>query len=405
MSTRRQFDKATIDQLLGSSSTEKDLFGPEGVIRQLSAALMERMLAAEMDHHLGRLQGERSDDGNVRNGYGRKKVRTGEGDVEIAVPRDRAGEFEPQLVGKHQRRLAGFDEKVISLYARGMSTRDIQDHLQELYGTTVSPDLISTVTDAVQDEVKAWQSRPLDRMYYVLYLDAIHVKVRTGHVVTTKAVYVALGVNDEGKKEVLGLWISENEGAKFWLHVVTELQNRGLKDVLIACVDGLKGFPEAIGAIFPKATVQVCIVHTIRYSIAQVAWKDQKAVAKALRPVWEAATEDGAKLALDAFAREWGGQYPSIARSWTNNWDKISPYFSFPEEIRKAVYTTNAIESLNFQLRKSIKTRGHFPTDEAVFKVFYLALERAAKKWTMPIKNWKLARQQFAIYFGERVTL
>ena len=405
MESKPQIDKSTIDQLLGSCKTETDLFGPDGIIRQLSAALMERMLSAEMTHHLGHEKNGRSTTGNIRNGHGKKSVITGDGTIEIDVPRDRDGEFEPQLVRKHQRRLAGFDEKVISLYARGMSTRDIQGHLEELYGTSVSPDLISTVTDAVQDEVKAWQSRTLDALYYMVYLDAIHVKVRDGHTVRSKAVYVALGINHEGRKEVLGLWISENEGAKFWLHVVTELQTRGLKDILIACVDGLKGFPEAIGAVFPKTTVQVCIVHTIRYSIAQVAWKDQKAVAKSLRPVWEAPTEEAALLALDAFSQEWSLRYPSIARSWRANWDKISPFYGFTAEIRCAIYTTNAIESLNFQLRKSIKTRGHFPTDEAVFKVFYLALDRASKKWTMPIRDWKQARQQFAIYFEGRVTL
>ena len=274
-----------------------------------------------------------------------------------------------------------------------------------IYGTEVSVDLISTVTNEVQDEVKAWQSRTLEKLWYILYLDCIHVKVRDSGTVRTKAVYVALGVNKEGRKEVLGLWISENEGAKFWLSVITELKNRGVEDVLIACVDGLKGFPEAIAAVFPKTTVQVCIVHTIRNSLGQVAWKDQKAVAKALRPVWEAATEQAGLVALDDFDRAWGQQYPSIARSWRSNWDRIAPFYSFTAEIRRAIYTTNAIESLNFQLRKSIKTRGHFPTDEAVFKLFYLALDRASRRWTMPIKDWKRALQQFAILFEGRVTL
>ena len=405
MEARPMINKELVDELVRTCKTEGDLFGPNGVIRQLSAALMERILSAEMEHHLGHAQNEPSTTGNVRNGFSTKRVTTGEGKVEVRVPRDREASFEPTLVKKHQRRLAGFDEKVISLYARGMSTRDIQGHLEELYGTEVSVDLISTVTNEVQDEVKAWQSRTLEKLWYILYLDCIHVKVRDSGTVRTKAVYVALGVNKEGRKEVLGLWISENEGAKFWLSVITELKNRGVEDVLIACVDGLKGFPEAIAAVFPKTTVQVCIVHTIRNSLSQVAWKDQKAVAKDLRPVWEASTEEAALLALEAFDRQWGKAYPSIARSWRSNWERIAPFYSFTLEIRRAIYTTNAIESLNFQLRKSIKTRGHFPSDEAVFKLFYLALDRASRRWTMPIRDWKQALQQFAILFEGRVTL
>ena len=396
-----------LDQLLAGGHGKDDVFGQNGIIKRLTAALVERALQAELEDHLGyeRYGAIPADKKNVRNGTTPKTVQTETGPLELQIPRDRDGDFEPKLVKKHHRRIEGFDDKVISLYARGMSTRDIQGHLQELYGTEVSPDLISRITDAVTDEITTWQSRPLEPLWPIVFLDAIYVKIREGGTVKSKAIHVALGVNMEGKKEVMGLWIAENEGAKFWMSVVSELKNRGVQDILIACCDGLKGFPEAIKAVFPKTTVQTCIVHMIRNSLRFVNPEDQRAVMVDLRPIYQATTEAAALEALDRFAASRDRKYPSISRSWLENWEKVKPFFAFEPEIRRAIYTTNAIESMNRQIRKAVKTRGMFPNDQAALKVVYLSLDRASKKWTMPIKKWGQALQQFAIHFEGRVTL
>jgi len=323
--------------------------------------------------------------------------------MEIEVPRDRKGDFEPKLVRKRQVRLPGFDEKVLSLYARGMTTRELQDHLEEIYEVEVSPSLISRVTDAVLDEVRAWQNRPLDPVWPIVYLDAIHLKIRTDGRVQSRAVYVALGVDLAGQKELLGLWIGENEGAKFWLNVLTELNNRGVQDILIAAVDGLTGFPDAIGSVYPKTEIQLCIVHMVRNSLRYVPWKNRKAVARDLKKVYSSATAEGAEQALGAFEEKWGEQYPMAAKSWRDRWENVIPFFGYPESIRKVIYTTNAIESLNAQLRKVTRKRGAFPTDDSVRKVLYLAITRASKKWTMPIRDWPAALNFFSIVFEGRM--
>jgi putative transposase len=319
------------------------------------------------------------------------------------VPRDRNGTFEPQLVKKHQRRFDGFDDKIISMYARGMSVRDIQAHLSEIYGTEVSPDLISRVTDAVVEELVAWQKRPLDAVWPILYLDALVIKVRDQGVVKNKSVYVALGISADGKKEILGLWIETTEGAKFWLKVITELKNRGVEDVFIVCCDGLKGFPEAVEAVFPHTLVQTCIVHMIRSSTRFVAWNNRKEVIADLKSVYRAETEAVADAALDAFEAKWRTRYPIVAKSWRSNWERIRPFFAFPSDVRKIIYTTNAIESLNFQLRKVTKAKGHFPSDDAALKILFLALRNAEKKWTVSPHFWRSALNQFSIYFEGRL--
>ncbi len=321
------------------------------------------------------------------------------------VPRDRDGSFEPKVVRKNQTRLKGFDDRILSLYSRGMTTREIQRHLKELYRVEVSPQLISRVTDAVAEDIRAWRNRPLNPIWPIVYLDALVVRIRDRGVVTRKAVYLALGVNLEGTKEVLGLWIEGSEGAKFWLKSINELKNRGVEDIFIVCCDGLKGFPEAIEAVFPKTVVQTCIVHMIRNSTRYVAYKDRKAVSADLKPVYTAASRDDALEALDAFDKSWGERYPMIAQSWMANWERLVPFLDFPPDIRKVIYTTNAIESVNSQIRKLIKNRGHFPNDDAAIKLIYLALVNAEKRWTMPIRNWKLALNQFAILFEGRLPL
>ena len=341
--------------------------------------------------------------GNTRNGKSQKTLKGEFGELPIDIPRDRHGSFEPQLIPKHQTRWTGFDDKILSLYARGMTVREIQGHLEEMYGTEVSPTLISSVTDAVIEEVKAWQVRPLDALYPIVYLDCIHVKVRDAGAVRVKAVYLALGINLGGEKELLGLWIAQTEGAKFWLQVVTELKNRGVQDVFIACVDGLKGFPEAIEVVFPKTAVQLCIVHLVRYSLNYVSWKLRKAVAADLRAVYTAATAEEAAQRLAEFEGKWGEAYPTIGQSWRRNWPHITPFFDYPPEIRKVIYTTNAIESVNMSLRKVTKNRGSFPSDEALLKLFYLALRNISKKWTMPIRDWKAALTRFTIQFEDRM--
>lgn len=365
-----------LKELLAGYKKPEDLLGPGGLIKELTAALVERALQVEMTEHLGY---EKHDvagrgSGNSRNGTTDKTLRSEAGEMPIEVPRDRNGTFEPQLVKKHQTHFDGFDDKIISLYARGMTVREIQGHLQELYGVEVSPDLISRVTSAVLDEVKAWQNRPLDAVWPIVYLDALVVKVRDQGAVTNKSAYLAIGVNLQGTKEVLGLWLETNEGAKFWLKIMTELKNRGVADILLVCCDGLKGFPAAIEAVFPLTTVQTCIVHMIRNSVRFVAWKDRKAVVEALKPIYAAETREVAEAALTTFEKDLGKRYPMISRSWRANWERVTPFLAFPRDIRKAIYTTNAIESLNFQLRKIIKTRGHFPSDDAAFKLLYLAL-------------------------------
>ena len=401
------FSPAVLDDLLKDCKTPEQMFGSDGLLQQLTKALIERSLQAEMTHHLGyeKHSSAGANSGNSRNGTSPKTIKGKRGQVRIEVPRDRQAEFEPQLIKKGQTRFDGFDERVLSLYARGLSVREIQAHLAEIYGVSVSPDLVSSVTDAVLDEVRAWQQRPLDEVYPILYLDALQVKVRDQGRVSNKAIYLAIGVNMRGLKEVLGMWASENEGAKFWLQVVTELKNRGVRDIFIACVDGLKGFPEAIEAVFPKTQVQLCLVHLLRHSLAFVSFKDRKAVAADLKAIYRAATEAEAEQQLAAFAEKWEDRYPLIAKSWRANWGRLMPMFSYPEEIRRAIYTTNVIESLNMTLRKTIKTRASFPNDEAAFKLLYLALQNIQKKWTMPIPNWSRAINAFAILFEDRVPL
>src|SRR5208283_424358 len=332
-----------------------------------------------------------------------KKLKGDFGELELETPRDRNASFEPKIVAKGQTRFTGFDDKILSMYARGMSTREIQGHLEEIYGVEVSPTLISNVTDAVVEEVKAWQSRPLDEVIPILYLDALFVKIRDNGHVQNKAIYVAIGVNLEGHKEVLGLWAAQTEGAKFWLQVLTELQSRGVKDIFIACVDGLKGFPEAIEAVFPKAEVQLCIVHLIRATLNYVPWKLRKQVATDLRAVYQAATVGEAEMQLDMLASKWDASYPSVSQIWRRNWDHITPFFNYPAEIRRAIYTTNAVEALNRSLRKVIKTRGAFPTEDAALKLLFLALRAAEKKWTMPIHDWPAALNYFTVLWPERM--
>ena len=393
-----------IDELLSDYKNPEDLLGEGGIFKELKKALLERALSAELSDHLGYDKGDPKGKktGNSRNGHGSKRLTGEDGEMEIAVPRDRDASFEPQIVKKGQRRFDGFDDKIISMYARGMSVREIRGHLEELYGVDVSPDLISRVTDEVMDEVREWQSRPLDEVYPIIIFDALRVKIRDEGTVRNKAVYLALGFTIEGHKEVLGLWIEQTEGAKFWLRVVNEIKNRGVNDVFIAVVDGLKGFPEAISAVFPETSVQTCIVHMIRHSLNYVPWNECKAVAADLKAIYRAESADAAALRLDAFEEKWDGKYPPIGQSWRRNWEQVIPFFAYPEAVRKIIYTTNAIESLNMSLRKIIKNRGHFPSDDAATKLLYLALRNAAKKWTMPPRTWKAALNQFAILFQDR---
>lgn len=405
MTTAKALPADLIDNLLSGYKKPEDLIGENGLLKQLTKALVERALDAEMEAHLGHAKNEAVNNpaGNTRNGKSSKTLKGEFGELPIEIPRDRNGSFEPQLIPKHQTRWNGFDEKILSLYARGMTVREIQGHLEEMYGTEVSPTLISSVTDAVIDEVKAWQSRPLDALYPIVYLDCIHVKVRDAGTVRAKAVYLALGINMAGEKELLGIWIAQTEGAKFWLQVITELRNRGVQDIFIACVDGLKGFPEAIETIYPKTAVQLCIVHLVRYSLNYISWKLRKEVALDLRTIYAAATVEEAEQRLDEFEEKWGAAYPSIVQSWRRNWIRIIPFFDYPPEIRKVIYTTNAIESVNMSLRKITKNRGSFPSDEALLKLFYLALNNISKKWTMPIRDWKAALNRFTIQFEDRM--
>ena len=393
-----------LDELVKGKNPE-ELLGKGGVLKQLTKRVVERALEGEMTTHLGYEKNatEGKNSGNSRNGKSSKQVKADFGEMELEVPRDRNGEFEPQLVKKRQRRLPGFDDKVIALYARGMTTREIQGHLHELYGVEVSPALISNVTDSVLEDVKQWQSRPLDALYPIVYLDAIHLKLRTSGQVQSQAVYLALGINLEGHKELLGLWVGESEGSKFWLNVLTELQNRGVQDILIACVDGLKGFPEAIETAFPQTQVQLCIVHLIRHSLKYVSWKERKEVARDLRAIYSAANTEAAEQALEAFAKKWDPRFPSISKSWRSRWENITPFFSYPAPIRKVIYTTNAIESVNASIRKVTAKRGAFPTIDSVRKVLYLAIQKASERWNRPIRDWTGALNHFTIVFEDRV--
>jgi len=392
-----------LDQLLENYTKPEDLLGEEGLFKQLKKALIERALGAELSDHLGYEKGDPAGrgSGNNRNGLSTKTILTGDGEIEIGVPRDRAGSFEPQLIPKGQTRFEGFDDKILSLYARGMTVREIQGHLTEIYAVDVSPDLISRVTDAVLDEVRQWQNRPLDQVYPIVFFDALRVKIRDEGLVKNKAVYVALAYNAEGEKEVLGLWIEQTEGAKFWLKVVNELKARGLNDILIAVVDGLKGFPEAITTVFPQTIVQTCIVHLIRNSLAFVSWKDRRAIMPSLKAIYHAEAADIALTRLEEFEAEWGKRYPAIGQMWRRAWEYVVPFFAFAPGIRKMIYTTNCIEALNRSLRKIIKTRGSFPTDEAALKLLYLAIKNAGLRWRRG-KEWTAAMGQFAIQFGTR---
>jgi putative transposase len=396
-------DNEILDRLLENYEKPEDLTGENGVLRQLTKALMERALEAEMTTHLGYQKNDSGEktNGNRRNGKSKKTVKGDFGEVEIQTPRDREATFEPRIIQKGQTRMAGLDTKILSMYARGMTTRDIQGHLQEIYGVEVSPTLISHVTDAVVEEVRAWQSRPLDAVYPIVFLDALVVKMRQEGTVQNRAVYVAIGINMEGQKEVLGLWTSGNEGAKFWLSVLTDLKGRGVEDLFIVCVDGLKGFPQAIEAAFPKATVQLCIVHMVRASLRFVSWKDAKAVVADLKMIYRAANREDAGGQLEIFEGKWDAKYRSIGQLWRRHWEQIVPFFAFPADIRKVVYTTNAVESLNMTLRKVIKTRGSFPNEEAAIKLLYLALMNVAKKWHT-IQGWPQALNHFAILWGDR---
>ena len=394
-----------LDEILKEYDGNPETFwGKDGIFKELSKGLIERAMKAEMAHHLGYKENEKKKGGrsNHRNGNFNKKIKGDSGEVEIEVPRDRNGSFEPQIVKKGESRITGMDDKIISMYARGMSVREIQGHLEEIYGVEVSADLISTVTDAVIDEVQKWQSRALQEIYPIVYLDALVVKGRNGGKSSNRTVYLAIGINIHGVKEPLGLWIEESEGAKFWLKVITELKNRGVQDIFIACVDGLKGFPDAIEAVFPETDVQLCIVHMVRNSLKFVSYKHYKEVTSDLKTIYRASTLDEAELNLKSFAEKWDSQYPTISRSWKNNWARVIPFFDYPPEIRKIIYTTNAIESINMSLRKVIKNRCQFPNDMAILKLLYLGLMNLTKKWTRPIHNWKQALNQFAIKFEDR---
>lgn len=393
-------ERELLDQLLAGRDP-KDVFAKDGLLDDLKKALSERILNAELDEHL---KEERSEGGtNRRNGHSRKSVLTGASKMTLSIPRDRAGTFDPQLIAKYQRRFPDFDAKIVSMYARGMTVREIRGHLEELYGIDVSPQLISAVTDAVLEAVTEWQNRPLDTVYPLVFFDAIRVKIRDEGFVRNKAVYIALGVLPDGSKEILGIWVEQTEGAKFWLRVMNELKNRGVGDILIAVVDGLKGFPEAINAVFPETIVQTCIVHLIRNSLQFVSWKDRKAVVPELRAIYQARNADDGIKALQVFeAGKWGQRYPPIAQSWRRNWEYVIPFFAFPESVRRIIYTTNAIEALNAKLRRAVRTRGHFPSDGAAMKLLYLVLNHTPGQRKRPPREWFEAKLQFAVIFGER---
>jgi len=403
-------EKDVLDQMLDSIDfrglTQDEVVGQNGLIKQLTGKILQRALEAEMTEHLGyeKNSGDGDRSGNSRNGHTEKTVLLENQSATIEVPRDRNGSFEPIIVPKHEKRVPLFNDQIISMYSFGMTDRDIRAHLEKIYNVEVSPDLISRVTNAVLDEVKEWQSRPLDKSYAILYLDALRVKSREDGKSSTKSVYVALGVNFEGRKDVLGLWIAENEGAKFWMGVLNELKNRGVQDILIACMDGLSGFPEAVRAVYPETRVQLCIVHMVRNATKYVSYKDLKKLCADLKAIYTAPSEESGRAALEEFGEKWNGKYSMIYQSWEQHWGDLCEFFKYPPEIRRAIYTTNAIESLNYQLRKVTKNRLIFPTDEAIMKILYLAIRNASGKWTMPIRDWGRALNQFAIEFGkERV--
>jgi putative transposase len=400
MTIRREL----LDELFKDYQTPQDILGEGGLLKELTKAVIERCLETELDSHLGYPKHGRKGNasGNMRNGHSQKTLKGEQGHIDIEVPRDRQGTFEPQLVKKGQTRLEGFDDKILALYARGMTTRDIQAQLQELYGVEVSPTLISNVTEAVMDEVRQWQMRPLEPVYPIVYVDCLVVNVRENQRVINKALYLVLAVNLNGQKELLGMWIAQTEGAKFWLSVLTELQNRGVKDLFIACVDGLNGLPEAIETVYPQTRVQLCMVHLMRNSLRYVSYKHMKEVATDLKAIYSASTEAEAEFNLELFAEKWNALYPTISKSWRAHWTRVIPLFAFPEDIRKVIYTTNAIESVNMTLRKVTRNHRIFPSDEAVYKVVYLAMRNIAKKWTMPIRDWKPALNRFAIEFEGR---
>jgi putative transposase len=397
--------KELLDELIRECEKPEDMLGPDGLLKQLTGALVERMLEAELSGHLGY---EKHDPngrgtGNSRNGKSRKTLKTERGDVGIDVPRDREGSFEPQIVPKGETHFDGFDDKIISMYGRGMTQREIQGHLEELYGTNISIDLISRATAAVWQELETWRNRPLDPVWPIVVLDAIVLKVREKGTVANKSAYVVLGFDLEGHKEVLGIWMDQAEGAKFWLSILTSLKNRGIEDILIACCDGLKGFPEAIETAFPKTVVQTCIVHMIRNSLRYASWKRRRELARDLRPIYSAETRQAAEAELDRFEAKWGATYPMIVKSWRSNWERVVPFLDFPPALRKVIYTTNAIESLNSTLRKVLTPRRHFPSEEAALKVMYLAILNAQKRWTKPVQYWTAALQHLSIYFEGRI--
>ena len=403
MAARNTIRSELLDELLAGKDP-KTVFESDGLVEELKKALAERMLNAEMDHHLEQETEQAA--GNHRNGSSAKTVLTDTGKLALSIPRDRQGRFEPALIAKYQRRFPGFDEKIIALYARGMSTRDIQAHLRELYGVEISPELVSAVTDAVLEEVAAWQARPLEPVYAIVFFDCLRVKIRDEGAVKNKAVYLAIGVRCSGHREVLGIWIEQTEGAKFWLRVMTEIRNRGTSDVLIAVVDGLKGFPEAISTVFPQAQVQTCIVHLIRYSMQFASWKERKSIAAALKPIYRAETADIAKERLAEFeSGPWGRKYPAITQSWRRNWEQVIPFFAYPSDVRRIIYTTNAIESLHSQVRKAVRGRGHFPSDEAATKLIWLVLRNITAGWTRPPIAWQAAKAQFALQFEDRFAI
>lgn len=399
-----KINERVIDELLRECKSPQEIVGENGLLKQLTKAVLERALEAEMSVPLGydKYAPAGRGSGNSRNGASTKSLQGDFGEIELRTPRDRNAEFEPRIVAKGQRRFDGFDEKIISLYARGMTTREIQSHLEEIYGVEPSPTLISNVTDEVIDEVRRWQNRPLEPLYPVVFLDALFVKIRDGGQVANRAVYVALGVNVEGEKEVLGLWVADTEGAKFWLQVLTELRNRGVEDVLFFCVDGLKGFDEAIEAVYPQALVQLCIVHLVRASLRYVNWKQRKTVAADLKRIYGAATEEAAKGELEAFAAKWDETYPSVSKIWRRDWERIRPLFAFPGEVRRILYTTNAVESLHSALRKATKTRGSFPNEEAALKLLYLVIRNVTKRWKF-VPGWRVALNHFEILWPERM--
>ena len=394
-----------LDELLADDHSPEAVLGENGLLKQLSKRLVERALAGELSHHLNQSAASADKVSNSRNGHTKKTIQSEQGPLALQIPRDRNGSFEPVLVPKHQRRIAGLDEKILSLYARGMSTRDISAQLEELYGgAKVSAELISGVIETVSEDVRVWQSSPLSEVYPIVYLDALYVNIKVSGRVSKRAVYVVLGIHPEGHKQLMGLWVgeAETEGAKFWLKVLTDLKNRGLRDILIACCDGLKGFPQAIEAVYPKAQVQLCIVHLMRNCMKYVPWRERKKVAADLKPIYQAATLAESEAALDAFAQKWDETYPAISQIWIRHWENVIPIFDYPMEIRRVIYTTNAIESLNRSLRKVIKTKAVFPSEEAVLRQMYLAMNNISKKWRQPIKNWKAALSHFAILFPER---